>query len=236
MKALTLRLLASLFLLNTAWLSAADTSAPAKTAPPPTRVACIGDSITQGVGVKDQKHNAYPAQLAGLLGERWEVRNFGVSGTTMMKKGDRPYVDRPQYRTALEYKPEVVVIALGTNDSKPQNHETNPDDFGPSYRDMIAEFRKVNPDVRIYACLPPPAFPENWGIRDSVIVQKLIPIIKQVAKDENVSVIDLHTALEGKDACFPDKVHPNEEGAKLIAQTVRSGLVPANMDILSPVK
>jgi lysophospholipase L1-like esterase len=236
MKVQTLRLLASLFLLNSAWLSAADTSAPAQTAPPPMRVACIGDSITLGVGVKDQKHNSYPAQLAALLGERWEVRNFGVSGTTMMKKGDRPYVERPQYRTALDYKPDIVVIALGTNDSKPQNHETNPDDFGPSYRDMIAAFRKGNPDVRIYACLPPPAFPENWGIRDSVIVQKLIPIIQKVAKDENVSVIDLHSALEDKATCFPDKVHPNEEGAKLIAETVRSGLVPANFDKLIPVK
>jgi acyl-CoA thioesterase I len=189
-----------------------------------TRLACVGDSITRGVGVKDQKQDSYPSQLSRLLGDRWEVKNFGVSGTTMMKKGDRPYDKRPEYRAALDYKPDIVVIALGTNDSKPQNVDTHPDDFIPSYHDMIAKFREANPKIKIYVCLPVPAFPEYWGIRDSVITEKIIPAIQQVAKEESVSVIDLHTALAGKDACFPDKIHPNEEGAALMAKAVREAL------------
>jgi acyl-CoA thioesterase I len=201
----------------------ADDTAP--TEAPVTRLACVGDSITQGVGVKDQKSDSYPAQLARLLGRQWKVNNFGVSGMTMMNKGDRPYQKRPEYRAALDSKPDVVVIALGTNDSKPQNFETNPDDFEPSCRDMIAKFREGNPNIRIYLCLPVPAFPENWGIRDSVITGKIIPRLQQIAKAEKVSVIDLHTALAGKDACFPDKVHPNEAGAALMAKAVCEALV-----------
>jgi lysophospholipase L1-like esterase len=214
-----------LFLAAAASLFAADVAPETKSSV--IHLACVGDSITQGVGVKDPKKDSYPSQLARLLGDQWIVRNYGVSAMTMMKKGDLPYERRPEYKTALDSKPDVVVIALGTNDSKPQNIETNPDDFVPSYREMIAKFRAANPKIKIYVCLPAPAFPENWGIREAVIAGKIIPLIQQVAKEENVSVIDLHTALAGKDACFPDKVHPNEEGAGLMAKAVYTALVPA---------
>ena len=55
----------------------------------PIKVACVGDSITQGSGA--QKGKSYPAQLQGLLGEGYLVGNFGVSGRTLLKKGDFPY-------------------------------------------------------------------------------------------------------------------------------------------------
>ncbi len=189
-----------------------------------THLACIGDSITYGSGLKDRNRDSYPAQLARLLGERWEVKNYGVSGTTMMKQGDRPFEDRKEYQAALDSKPEVVVIALGTNDSKPQNVEKNPDDFVPSYREMISKFRAANPNVKIYACLPPPAFPESWGIRDRIITETIIPMIQKVAKEEHVSIIDLHTPLKDEAAVFPDKVHPNPEGARLMAKIISEAL------------
>lgn len=213
-------LIASLFLTLTLH---ADDSAPS--AKPVTHLACVGDSITQGVGVTDPKKNSYPAQLARLLGPQWTVKNYGVSGTTMMKLGDRPYEKRAEYKAALDAKPDVVVIALGTNDSKPQNVDKHPEDFATSYHEMIQKFRAANPKAKIYACLPPPAFPEHWGIRDSVITGKIIPAIEEIAREEKVSLIDFHKALAGKDACFPDKVHPNEEGAALMAATVREALV-----------
>jgi acyl-CoA thioesterase I len=224
MKNSVLRLLA-VSLLAVSCLRADQAPHTAASEPKVTRVACVGDSITQGAGVKDQKKDSYPAQLGRLLGPQWEVLNFGVSGTTVMNKGDRPYQQRPQYQAALDSKPDVVVIALGTNDSKPQNYESHPDDFIPSYRTLVASFREANPNVTIYACLPVPAFPENWGIRDSVIVEKIIPDIRRVAQEEKLYIIDLHSALAGRDDCFPDKVHPNEQGAALMAQAVREGLL-----------
>jgi acyl-CoA thioesterase I len=190
-----------------------------------TRVACVGDSITQGVGVKDQSHDSYPAQLGHLLGDKWEVKNYGVSGTTMMNKGDRPYQRRAECQAAINSKPDVAIIALGTNDSKPQNAEAHPEDFIPSAHELIAKFRQANPRVKIYLCLPVPAFPEHWGIRDSVITNQIIPQLTQVAQQDKVSVIDLHTALAGKGWCFPDKVHPNETGAALMAEAVTSALL-----------
>ncbi len=189
-----------------------------------TRVACVGDSITQGVGVKHQTTNSYPAQLARMLGGKWHVTNYGVSGTTMMNTGDRPYMQRAEFKAALESKPDVVVIKLGTNDSKPQNVEMHPDDFLASYREMIAKFRTANPRIKIYACLPVPAFPEGGGIRESVISGTIIPKIRQLAQEENLLLIDLHSALDGRSDCFPDKVHPNKEGARIMAKTVAAAL------------
>jgi len=57
----------------------------------PVKVACIGNSITYGSGIPDRARDSYPAQLGRMLGDKWIVKNFGVSGRTMLKKGDFPY-------------------------------------------------------------------------------------------------------------------------------------------------
>jgi acyl-CoA thioesterase-1 len=71
----------------------------------PVRVACVGDSITQGAGTKGR---SYPSQLQKLLGDKWEVGNFGVSGRTLLRKGDFPYWNEKAYQNALAFKPDVV--------------------------------------------------------------------------------------------------------------------------------
>ena len=85
------------------------------------RVACVGDSITYGAGVANRGKNNYPKVLGGLLGAGYESRNFGVSGATLLKKGDLPYWRTGAFKAATEFKPHIVIIKLGTNDSKPQN-------------------------------------------------------------------------------------------------------------------
>ena len=94
---------------------------PAAFADKVVRVACVGDSITYGAGVADRGKNNYPKVLGRLLGPGYETRNFGVSGATLLKKGDRPYWKTSAFKAATEFKPDIVIIKLGTNDSKPQN-------------------------------------------------------------------------------------------------------------------
>ena len=67
------------------------------------RVACIGNSITYGAGIANREQNSYPAQLQAYLGPDYEVRNFGVSATTLLRSGDYPYVRTAAYRQALGY-------------------------------------------------------------------------------------------------------------------------------------
>lgn len=187
------------------------------------RVACVGDSITYGAGIKDRARYNYPRQLGRLLGDRWEVRNFGVSGATLLKKGDKPYWDEEAFQDALAYDPHVVVIKLGTNDTKPQNWEHSAD-FAADYADMIDRFRALPSKPRIWACLPVPAYPEGWGISDDRIREEVVPLVRETARRTDVGLIDLYRPLSNKAALFPDKIHPNAEGARLIAEAVYTSL------------
>ena len=187
------------------------------------KVACIGNSIIFGIGIQDYKRFSYPSQLQRMLGEGWEVRNFGSSGRTLHKRGDYPYWNEKEFVDALAFNPDVVIIKLGTDDSKPQNWKYK-DEFVPDYEDFMDHFQGLSSHPRVYVCTPVPAFPGDWGIRDSVIKNEIIPLVKKIAGDKHASVIDLYGALSGKSEFFPDKVHPDEDGARLIAKAVYDNL------------
>lgn len=196
-------------------------AASAQTAGSRIKVACVGDSITQGVGAPADQ--SYPAQLGRKLGDRYEVRNFGNSGSTMLTSGDKPYNKQPQYQAMLEFKADVYVIKLGTNDTKPHNWAKK-EEFKSSAFAMIDAIRSANGIARIYVCLPVPAFPANFGITDEVIRNGVIPQLKEVALEKKTEVIDLYSTLTGQSALVPDKVHPNAEGYNRISDAVQHAI------------
>ncbi len=150
-----------------------------------TKVACIGNSITFA---------GYPALLNVQLGEEWEVRNFGVRGTTMLRNGDDPYYKTKAYEEARAFNPDVVVIKLGTNDSKPQNWKYK-DQYVPDYTRMINELKSLPSKPIIVVCFPVPAYSHGWDINDSILRNETIPMIKEIAKTNNVKIIDLYKPL-----------------------------------------
>ena len=117
------------------------------------RVACIGNSITYGHDVVDREVNSYPARLQEFLGSDYEVRNFGVSATTLLTKGDYPYITTDAYRQSLEYNPDIVLIKLGTNDSKPWN-VPNKDQFKDDYIRLIETYQALPATPRIILLTP----------------------------------------------------------------------------------
>lgn len=183
------------------------------------KIACIGDSITYGHGIENREHNSYPAQLEQLLGDGFDVENFGVSGATMLKKGDLPYWNQKECDSAFAYNPDVVIIMLGSNDSKPWNWDKKKEYQG-DYISLINKFQALESQPEIWICNPPPAFQERWGINDSIISEDIIPSISKIALIENVKVIDMYQPFIDKDTCFPDFIHPDSTGAALIASTV----------------
>ena len=215
--------IAAFLVIGPNWLRA-DEAPAKKPAGDTVRVACVGDSITYGSGLPAREHNAYPAQLQKLLGDGYEVRNFGVSGATLLKNGDKPYWKEKDFDQAKEFKPNLVIIKLGTNDSKPQNWR-HKDEFLADARDLIAAFQALDSKPKVYVCRPVPAFPGNFGIRDQVIHEEIIPLLDEAAKAKDARVIDLYKALSDQAKLFPDKVHPNVEGAKLMAETIAMTLV-----------
>ena len=112
------------------------------------KVACVGNSITYGSGVADREVNAYPVKLQGMLGDKYEVGNFGKPGATLLNKGHRPYTQQEEYKDALAFAGDIVVIHLGINDTDPRNWPNYRDEFIGDYRALMQSFREVNPKVR----------------------------------------------------------------------------------------
>lgn len=188
----------------------------------PARVVCIGDSITEGSFLKDPAKDSYPGVLQRLLGSNYTVLNCGQGGCTMVHDGDRPYFEDRHYEEALTAMPDIVTIMLGTNDSKPQNW--NEETFTKDYDKLIRKLKSLPSHPDIYVCLPPPSLSDNFTIRDSVIRNFVLPVLRKHADHHWLEIIDLYTPLEGRGDLFNDGIHPNEAGAALIAGRIRETL------------
>lgn len=206
------QLIFSLFVLFTLYTSSSQA----------TKVACVGDSITQGANISDREVNSYPAQLESMLQKfdiKWETENFGVGGATLLSNGDLPYVEQDAYEEALSWNPDVVVIMLGTNDSKYYNWEYK-DEFVPDYLAFIDSFAALPSQPEIWICKPVPAFRLSFSIDNEVIRDEIIPLIDEIAGQRDVRVIDLYTPLLDASDLFPDSIHPDAEGAGLMAEVI----------------
>jgi acyl-CoA thioesterase-1 len=179
----------------------------------PLRVACIGDSITAAMM---ESGADYPSLLGKELGRRFEVRNFGVSGTTVLKEGDAPYEATPAFGQSLAYGPELVIIMLGTNDSKPGNW-VHKGEFVRDLRELVAHFQGLGRRTRVYVALPCPVYGALAGINGDTLENEIIPEIRQVAHDTGAGILDVHAAIKGHPEYLRDGIHPNALGTQAIA-------------------
>lgn len=190
------------------------------------KVACVGNSVTYGYGLDRPEVNAYPAQLQRLLGDEFEVGNFGKSGATLLNKGHRPYMQQEEFKKAITFAGDRVIIHLGLNDTDPRNWPNYRDEFVSDYLSLIDSFRLVNPKCKIAICRMTPISNRHQrfesGTRDWYWqIQKSIEEIAEIA---NVSLIDLQEGLYNRPDLLPDALHPNIEGAGIIASKVYCAL------------
>jgi len=182
------------------------------------KMACVGDSITEGYGLAVQSKTSYPVMLDSILGPKYAVLNSGRSATTLQKKGDFPYWICKEFSNVFVYKPNIIIIKLGTNDTKPNNWHA--DKYEQDYQAMIDTFKTISSKPEIYVCLPVPVFKTKWGINDSTVVHGIIPIIEKLAKNNKLSVIDLHKGMSNEGVNFFDSIHPNEKAVKMMAAII----------------
>ena len=192
----------------------------------PIRVACIGNSVTYGYGHSNPSKTSYPTRLGEMLGEGYEVRNFGHSGATLLFRGHRPYIQQQAWRNALAFAPDKAIIHLGLNDTDPRNWPNYRDEFVPNYLAIIDSLRRANPQVEVWVCRMTPIFHGHHrfksGTRDwHAQIQKAI---EEVALLADVHLIDLHAPLYHRPDLFADALHPNAEGADILARTVYSAM------------
>lgn len=194
------------------------------------KIACIGASITYGHGIKNRDHYSFPAQLQQMLGTEYAVSNYGVSGATLLRKGDKPYWNTRAYRAALASRPDMVIIDLGGNDSKLVNR-VHLSEFEQDYVALIRSFKQLPSHPRIVLLLPIPAFrSDTTQIYDRVIVKDVIPRIQRVAYEEKVEVVDMHSLFVDQEKLMPDKIHPDAAGAWIYAMRLFE-LIKAERDL-----
>ena len=190
------------------------------------KVACIGNSVTYGFKHEKPEETSYPVQLGRMLGDEYDVRNFGHSGATLLNKGHRPYTQQAVYNKVIEFVPDIAIIHLGLNDTDPRNWPNYRDEFIPDYISLIDTLRSLNPDVKVWVCRMTPIF--HWhprfksGTRDWF--WQIQEAIEQVAETANVGLIDLHESLYSRPDLMPDALHPDPAGATLIANKVYSAI------------
>lgn len=193
---------------------------------PKIKIACVGNSITYGAFIPNRELNSYPAQLQAYLGEEYEVKNFGVSATTLLSAGDYPYISTEPYKQSLAYQPDIVFIKLGTNDSKPQNRP-HLDQFKGDYLKLINTYRALPSNPRVILLTPVRCFLEgNTSISDSVLRVAVTPAIKEIACEEDLDIINLYNLFGDKWEAhmMPDRLHPSSIGAGNIAAKLYANL------------
>lgn len=177
----------------------------------PVVVACVGDSITEGIGATRADQYSYPAQLQGLLGEGYAVHNYGASGMTLLAEGDYPYIRQERYAASLACPCDVVLLMLGTNDSKPQNWRFQ-EWYLSELTEMIRTYQSLPSRPQVYVATSPVVFQSIDGITDGVVSGEIVPLQKEAARHTGCRVIDINALTRGHEAWTVDGIHPSDEG------------------------
>lgn len=204
------------------------------------KIACVGNSITAGWHMlKNMETDTYPAQLQRMLGNKYSVSNFGVSGATVLYGGDNPYVKTDAFKKAMSYHPDIVLIKLGTNDSRAVNRFLIPEYLKRDYAALVDSFKTLSSTPRIILLLPVPSYlKDTLKHSDNVITQKIIPVIQQLAYEKKCEVLDLHSWLAARQDLFPDSLHPDVSGMERIARRVYETVIQPSVpfDIFKHIK
>ncbi len=191
------------------------------------KIALVGDSVTYGHSIKNWPVNNYPALLSNALGDKYCVKSYGVSGSTVQPDGDQPYNITKAYQWSHDFQADVIVLMLGSNDSKPENWQSA-EKFKEEYLKLIDSYISVDNPPTLILCTPPTAyFPEgvteglsNYDVQP-LIIEEIAEIVKDVAKENDYMLININDLTENRREFFgKDNVHPNNDGAKEIASAV----------------
>ena len=205
-------------------------------------IACVGNSITAGSKLADTT-NRYPSLVLKMLKTTYlassivnlsssvTVNNAGLSGRTLLKKGTQPYWIESAFSRLFTLKPNIITLMLGTNDTKPVNWSHYESEFEPDYAAMVDTFATISSQPKIIVCIPPPIFKvrtlslDTTTHSDSTMVYGVIPKILNVARTKGLPVIDARMPFLDKKNLFPDSLHPDVTGHKILADIFYEGIL-----------
>jgi len=187
-------------------------------------IVCLGDSITFGYKLADPVHQSFPGQIAKQAQGSWKVLNCGVNGATVLNKGDIPIFSQKAYDRAIKAKSDVVILMLGTNDTKYQNFQYR-DEFVDDYIKLVKTLQSLPSHPHVIACTIPPIFENYPNGLTTEREQEINKLIRKAVTASEVDFLDIYTELSKNRAYFIDGVHPNASGAKAIATLVYDKII-----------
>lgn len=197
-----------------------------------TRVACIGDSLTRGYLLTDAQ--SYPAQLQTLLGDQYEVRNFGHTASYVIDDGPIEYRNTEDYSTAIQYDADILIFMFGSNDVGAYNF--TPLYFQNQYRELIDSFRKTKKNPKIYLIIAPDSRDLHFGL-----IQQTVRPVMNLGQQLPATVINPYYLFLGHPEDYlSDGLHLTEGAygklAKLVHQAMAgtASYVEAPAETISP--
>ena len=189
------------------------------------KIACVGDSITWGFTIVNRRNNSYPALLQKRLGPDYEVRNFGYNDASARFDADTPYVKKGVYKESLDWNPDIVLLMLGTNDTKKRNWD--PDIFRKDYRRIVESYLKLPTKPRVILIAPiqifQPLHIPVLGLYSDTMENGVRPAIREMASEMELELIDL-VNLFTDSKFMKDGVHPQREGARMLEEAFFNGI------------
>lgn len=191
----------------------------------PIRIACVGDSITYGMGVLGRRRKwSYPGCLIRLLGNQYTVINYGLSDRSLLSSSDKPYFSEKIGKAAWNSDADILLLMLGSNDSKRINWA--PAQFRSELRETLQHYQQK--DIKdLFILIPPKVFTKHPGktsCNEQILRDELRPVVYAVAQECGVPCIDLYAVTREHREWFPDTIHPNSAGNLAIAKKIMDTL------------
>ena len=182
----------------------------------PFTILILGDSLTEGYGIDEDL--AYPTLLEKKLNHEsnkgakrpYRIINGGISGSTT--SGGVSRID-----WFLRAKPDFLILALGGNDGL----RGIPVEKIKSNLIKVVNAAQSNTIPVLMAGMK---IPPNYGLPYSEAFSEIFP---QIAKEYKIPLLPF--LLEGVGGNpkmnLPDRIHPNPDGHRVIAETVHKRLI-----------
>jgi len=192
----------------------------------PMTIVFVGDSISVGAGASVPV-NGYTKLVTNTLnkqnkGYEFKEINLALSGSTLVDQlwpkpnsSAYPYV----LEKVIRSNPDIVVIQHGTNDNA---GGSSIGQFLWSYRQVVRTIKETFPQTRIVCMTICP----SWGISSSTkgwLTQANVGI-QEIAAMENTLLAHTNFELKNRKELFPDGIHPNDEGHRVMAKSVIKAL------------
>jgi lysophospholipase L1-like esterase len=129
------------------------------------------------------------------------------------------------YKESLEWNPDIVLLMLGTNDTKTRNWD--PAIFRRDYRIIIDSYRNLPSRPRVILMAPIRIFPvlgrPLLGVYPETMEEGVRPAIREIAEETGLELVDLKDLFTDSRYCR-DGVHPQRTGARMLAGAIYSSI------------